>query len=441
VTSASLLDRHYANLKEAGTVRTDVGNVDTAMARAVKVIEATYTVPYVAHAPMEPGCATAIVTADRVDVWPTTQHPDRALDEVARELGIAPEKVYVHSTFLGGGYGITNGVGRDSLYRQAVAIAKTLNGRPVKLLWTREEDWGFGLRPRPMGVGIFKAALEADGWPIAIEAHTTGQEYGGDQQYRGLTAIPYFIPHYRYTQHIPTSHVPCIQRRATGSSTNAFYLESFIDELAHAAGKDPYMYRRELIARNPAAPKPGVGGFLLRDEWLQALDTVAKASGWGTPLPQGWGRGIAIDDRRRPTRNSKTVVAEVLTVEVTRRGEVKLHRVNVVFDQGFSLVNAQSVRKQIEGQIAWGWDDTVHHAVTIKDGRAVETNFDTLPVSRMNEYPKDVNITFMKSNHWLYGTGEEAIPQIAPAVCNAVFKITGKRIRSLPLKNHDLSWT
>jgi isoquinoline 1-oxidoreductase beta subunit len=411
------------------------------MRGAVKVVEATYTVPYVAHACMEPGCATAIVTTDRVDLWPTTQHPDRALDEAARELGMSPEKVYVHSTFLGGGYGITNGIGRDSLYRQAVAIAKTLNGRAVKLLWTREEDWGFGARPRPMGVGVFKAGLDADGWPIAIEAHSTGQEYGGDQQYRGLTAIPYFVANYRYTQHIPTSHVPCIQRRATGSSTNAYYLESFIDEMAHAAGKDPYLYRRELIARNPPSPKPGVGGFVLRDEWLQALDTVAKTARWGTPLPEGWARGIAIDDRRRPTRNSKTVVAEVLTVEVTKRGQVRLHRVDVVFDQGFSLVNPLSVRKQIEGQINWGFEDTMYDALTIKDGRAVETNVDQYPFSRMNEYPREVNIAFMKSNHWLYGTGEEAIPHVAPAICNAVFKITGKRIRSLPLKNHDLSWS
>jgi isoquinoline 1-oxidoreductase beta subunit len=295
-----------------------------------------------------------------------------------------------------------------------------------------------------MGVGVFKAGLDANGWPIALEVHTIGQPYDGpDQQWRGLTSPPYFVPSYRYTVHVATSHVVCVPRRATGGSTNAFYLETFIDELAHAAAKDPYLYRRELVARNPVG-KPGVGGFLVRDEWLTALDAVAKMSGWGTPLPEGWARGIAIDDRRRGmamTENTYTTVcAQVHTVSVSRRGEVRLHRTDVAFDEGFSLVNRLSVLKQIEGQIAWGFSDALHQGVTIRDGRAVEVNFDTYTVSRMNEYPKEVNIAFFKTNKWIYGVGEEAIPQVAPAICNAVFKITGKRVRSLPLKNHDLSW-
>ena len=143
---------------------------------------------------------------------------------------------------------------------------------------------------------------------------------------------------------------------------------------------------------------------------------------------------------RRPTRNSTTAVAEIHTVSVSKQGQVRLHRVDIAFDQGFSLVNPLTAKKQIEGQIAWGWDDTMYQEGTIKDGQVVECNFDQYPVSRMNEYPREVNIQFVKSNHWLYGLGEEAIQHIAPAICNAVFKVTGKRIRSLPLKNHDLSW-
>jgi isoquinoline 1-oxidoreductase subunit beta len=452
LNSASLLEGHFAALKAAGDVRTEQGNVNTAMGRAAKIVEATYTVPYVAHACLEPASVTAAVTGDRVDVWTGTQQPDRALPEISQEAGIAPEKVFIHQLFLGGGYGITNvgaglannSTGRGSVLRQAVAIAKTLNGMPVKVLWTREEDWGFGVRPRPMGVGTLKAALDGDGWPIAIEVRTSGQHYGGDQQYRGLTAWPYFVPNYRYTTHDQTSHVPIVQRRATGSSTNCYYVESFIDELAHAAGKDPYLYRREMLLRNPNSK--GIGGFTptQRDEWVKALDMVTKMAGWGTRLPAGWARGIAIDDRRRGMEQTDstymTVVAEVHTVEVTGRGQLRLHRVDVVFDEGFSFMNRLSIRKQIEGQIAWGYDDTMHHAVTINQGRAVETNFDTLPVSRMNEYPREVNIAFMKTGKWIYGAGEEAIPQVAPAICDAVFRITGKRIRSLPLKNHDLSW-
>ena len=262
----------------------------------------------------------------------------------------------------------------------------------------------------------------------------------GDMGYRGLSAPPYFTPNYRLTIHAPKTHVPIGTRRGTGAAPNGFYMESFIDELANIAGKDPYMYRRELILRNPDEPKRGIGGFVHRDDFVRALDMVAKMSGWGTPLPEGWARGIAIDDRRRPTRTTSTICAQVHTVEVTKRGQLTLHRVDVVFEQGFALMNPLSVRKQIEGQIAWGYDDTMYQATTIEDGHAVERSFDKFPVSRMNEYPKQINIQFMKTNRWITGAGEEAIPQIPPAILSAVFKITGKRFRSIPLKNHDLSW-
>ena len=167
---------------------------------------------------------------------------------------------------------------------------------------------------------------------------------------------------------------------------------------------------------------------------------AAKMSEWGSPLPEGWARGIAIDDRRRPTRTTSTICAQVLTVEVSKRGELKLHRADVAFEQGFAFMHPLAVRKQIEGQINWGFDDTMHQATTLKDGRAIERNFDAFPVSRIRDYPKEVNISFFKSNRWITGAGEEAIPPIPPAICNAVFKITGKRFRSIPLKDHDLSW-
>jgi isoquinoline 1-oxidoreductase beta subunit len=228
-------------------------------------------------------------------------------------------------------------------------------------------------------------------------------------------------------------------------------MEIFIDELAHAAGKDPYQYRRELIARNPPEPPQadrfkgtGVGGFRYRDDWLKALDMVAKMSGWGTPLPEGWARGIAIDDRRRGVGRGNgrqgTICAAVHTVEVTKRGQVKVHRADVVFDAGYSLVNPLTVRKNIEGQIAWGYSDAMYQEITIKDGAAVECNFDTYGVSRMHEYPKEVNIAFLHTAKWIEGAGEEAIPTVTPAMYNAIFAITGKRIRNVPLKNHDLSW-
>ncbi len=437
VNSASLYEAHMAAAKERGETKTDEGNVDVAMGRAAKVVEAVYSVPFSPRARMEPGNATVLVTDSRVDIWSGDQDPQGLLRRAAKLTGIAPENVYIHSTFQGGGYG-SNGNGPQG--EQAVAVANAVRGRPVKMLWTREEDWGTGTKYRPMSVCLFKAGLDREGWPIAIEVRHSTTWNLGDMGHRGLSAPPYFVPNYRLTIHAPKTHVPIGTRRGTGAAPNGFYMESFIDELANAAGKDPYLYRRELIARNPAEPKLGIGGFVHRADFLKALDMVAKMSGWGTPLPEGWARGIAIDDRRRPTRTTSTICAQVHTVEVSKRGQLTLHRVDVVFEQGFALMNPLSVRKQIEGQIAWGYDDTMYQATTLQDGRAVERNFDKFPVSRMNEYPKQVNIAFMKTNRWITGAGEEAIPQIPPAILNAVFKITGKRFRSIPLKNHDLSW-
>jgi isoquinoline 1-oxidoreductase beta subunit len=237
----------------------------------------------------------------------------------------------------------------------------------------------------------------------------------------------------RVTNHSARFHVPVSTRRATGSPANLFYIESFIEELAHAAGKDPYQYRRELIARN---------NFVFKEDWLTALDMAAEMSGWGKPLPEGWARGIAIDDRREDRRHPDvcTVCAMVCTVSVSRRGQVRLERVDVAFDEGFGFVNPLTVKKQIEGQIYWGYDDAMHQEFTVKDGRMVQSNFNTFKISRINEYPPTVNIRFFKTKHWLEGVGEEAMSQIPPAMVNAVFHVTGKRVRHLPLKNHDLSW-
>jgi isoquinoline 1-oxidoreductase beta subunit len=436
----------FETMKQPGTiVLEEGGSYAAAKSKAAKVVEATYTVPYLAHARMEPGNATAMVTPDRVDVWTGDQSPQFGLLRAADEAGVSPDKVFIHTTFLGGGYG--GGGGSDQI-RQAVAVAKTLNGRPVKLLWTREEDMRLGEKYRPMGIGRFEAALDADGWPLAISMRTTSDRYDrsltpagtyknmvSEQAVRGLHELPYFVPTLYYDVHTRNSHVPVGFRRSTGSGVNVFYLESFVDELAHAAGKDAYAYRRELIARNTK--------FRDRDDWLKALDMVAKMSGWGTPLPEGWARGIAADDRRRaaPTRSATSLCAQVATVSVSRSGLVRLERVDVVFDEGFSLVNPLSVRKQIEGQIAWALSDAKWQEITIKEGRAVEGNFDQYQIARMADYPPQINIAFLKTNNkWISGVGEEACPQIAPAMAQAIFKITGKRLRSLPFGKQDLSW-
>lgn len=433
------------SLKKPGIVVLDEGgSYAAAQAKAAKTVAATYMVPYLAHARMEPGNATAMVTPGRVDIWTGDQAPSQALQRAAQEAGVTPDQVFVHTTFLGGGFG--GGGGADQV-RQAVAIAKTLNGRPVKLLWSREEEIRQGEKYRPMGIGSFEAALDADGWPIAISMRTTGDRYDSretpagtyknntaEQAVRGLHELPYHIPVRHYDVRTLNSHVPVGFRRATGSSVNVFYLESFINELAHAAGRDPYQYRRELVARNANFPN--------RDDWLKALDMVAKMSGWGTPLPKGFARAIAIDDRRRPSRSSVAICAEVVTVSISKSGDLRLERVDCVFDEGFTLVNPLSVRKQIEGQIAWALGDSMWQEVTVREGRVVQGNFDDYRIARMDDYPLEVNIEFLKTdNKWISGVGEEAIPQIAPAIAQAVFEITGKRIRTLPLGNHDLSWS
>jgi isoquinoline 1-oxidoreductase beta subunit len=443
-TTPDIIAANFETMKKAGTVVLEEGgSYSETKAKAAKVVEATYQVPYLAHVRMEPGNATAMVTANRVDVWTGAQTPDVALMRAAQEADVTPDKVFVHTTFLGGGYG--GGGGSDQV-RQAVAVAKTLNGRPVKLIWTREEDMQLGEKYRPTSIARFEGALDADGWPLGIWLRTIGDRfepintpagtYGNlvaEQNVRGLDRIPYFAPAIYYDVHTQNSHLPVGFRRSPGSAENVFYLESFIDELAHAAGKDSYEYRRELIARNSK--------FRDRDDWLKALDMVAEMSRWGKPLPEGWAQGIAIDDRRRTSKITVALCAEVATISLSKRGQLRLERIDCVFDEGFSFVNPLTVRKQLEGQIAWAFGDTMWQEITVGDGRVVQENFHQYRIARMEDYPPQINIEFLKTNNkWISGVGEEAIAPIAPAIAQAVFKITGKRIRSLPLGKHDLSW-
>ena len=412
-----------------GQVLSQRGNVENAMRAAVTVVEASYSVPYLARARMEPGNATALVTDDRVDIWIGDQSPQETRFSASQIAGVPQENVYVHTAHLGGGYG-RNGNGPQA--EHTIMVAKAAKGRPVKLQWTREEDWSAGTTYRAMGNARLRAGLDADGYPIAMDVRAASDRNAAAPE-RGL--VPgYFVPNLRVSNHFADFHVPCSTRRGTGSPSNVFFVESFIEELAHAAGKDPYKYRRELISRH---------NFVFKDDWLTAIDMVAEMSGWGKPLPEGWARGIAIDDRRgnREEVDVCTVCAVVCTVSVGKNGNVRLERVDFAFDEGFGFVNPLSVKKQIEGQVAWAWNDVMHQEFTVKEGRMQQNNFHNFPVSRMNEYPREVNIRFFKTNHWLDGVGEEAISPIPPAIVNAVFRITGKRVRSLPLRKHDLSWT
>jgi isoquinoline 1-oxidoreductase subunit beta len=236
ISSADLYKEHFASFQKSGKTLVDEGNIEAGFGKAAKIVEATYQLPYLSHFCMEPGNATAIITADRAELWCGDQVPSRALTQVSELTGLSPEKVYVNTTFIGGGFGGRGGWGKTGALQisQVVRVARALNGRPVKLLWTREEDLRVGDSYRPAGTSIFRAALNTDGWPIAVHVRSTGDH--GEK--RGLVEMPYFTPNYRYElMRTVEFHVPWGPRRGTGASLNTFYMESFIDELAPCRGQ------------------------------------------------------------------------------------------------------------------------------------------------------------------------------------------------------------
>jgi isoquinoline 1-oxidoreductase beta subunit len=416
-----------AALNEPGRVRVNQGDVDAAFAGAAKVIEATYSTPYLPRARMEPGNATVLVTNDRVDVWIGDQSPQETRFSASKITGIPEQNVYLHLCHLGGGFG-RNGNGPQA--EQALMIANAHRGTPIHLLWTREEDF-IGTTYRAMGVARLKAALDADGWPIALEVRTAMQQdgFGPETSFDG--ASRYYVPNYRFSNHTTRFHVPVGTRRGVGQAAHEFYRESFMDELAHAAGKDPYRYRRELIARTSLPYK---------EDMIRALDIAAEMSGWGKPLPRGTAQAIALEERGAETTRMATVSAMVHTVSISRDGKVKLERVDVAHETGFGLINPLSVKKQIEGQITWFYNDAMHQANTIREGRIAENNFNTFRLSRIDEDPPEINIRFFKTGHWLLGMGHDRATSVQSAIADAIFQITGKRVRDLPLGGQDLSW-
>jgi len=426
--SAGMRATLLAALDRPGRVRVDQGNVEDAFARASKVIEATYSTPYLPRARMEPGNATVLVTNDRVDVWIGDQSPQETRFSASKITGIPEENVYVNLCHLGGGFG-RNGNGPQA--EQAIMIANAHRATPIHLLWTREEDF-IGTTYRAAGVARLKAGLDADGWPIALEVRTSMQEDGFGPESSFDVASRYYVPNYRFSNHTTKFHVPVGTRRGIGQAAHEFYRESFMNELAHAAGKDPYRYRRELIARTSLPYK---------DDMIRALDLAAEMSGWGKPLPRGMARAIALEERGAETNRMATISAMVHTVSISREGKVKLERVDVAHETGFGLVNPLSVKKQIEGQITWFYNDAMHQANTIKDGRIVENNFNAFKLSRIDEDPPEINIRFFETKHWLLGMGHDRATSVQSAIGDAIFQITGKRFRDLPYAGQDLSWS
>ena len=400
------------------------GDVDAAFAAPAKLVEAVYEVPYLAHAPMEPLNATAHWQPDRIDVWMGTQSPESSIALAAKAGGVDPKAVFVHNCFLGGGFG--RRAVNDEL-TQAVEVSKAL-GRPIKLIWTREEDIRSD-RYRPQAALRMRAALGGDGSPAGFEFSTAvgsitrslgwGEVKDGveRQAVEGLANCPYRAGALHVGVNLKNTHVPVMFWRSVGSSQNAFAVESFIDEAAHAAGRDPLEYRRALLQGRP--------------DFLAVIDKLADKGDWGKPLPKGVGRGMAIHEA------FGTIVGEIAEVEVSDGGEVRVQRVVACVDCGH-LVNPLTAAMQIESAVLYGLTAALFGEITIKQGRVEQGNFDSSPIARMADAPVIETYFALSGGDKWGGLGEPGTPPIAPAIANAVFAATGKRIRSLPLKNVSL---
>ena len=448
LSSSDLFAQYRATLDRKGPTAVDEGDVEASLRGATKIVEAEYQLPHQAHAQMEPPNCTAQVTADRAEIWIGTQAPDNAMLTVAKLTGLPSDKVFVHNCFEGGGFGRG---GMHGELEQAVTVAKALGGRPVKVLWTREEDLGHVNGFHPMGMARMTAGLGPDGMPIAIWVRIAGNDaregkprlvYGkykaqvAHQLLRGFHLFPYGVPNLRVEINTMKTFVPCSTWRSTGSHANVFYLESFVEEMARAAGRDPIEYRRALISA------AGAGSFEdnAKADWLKALDLVAEKAGWGRPLPKGTGIGFAIDDRKSVGGRGIVVVAMGVTLSVSQSGAVTIERMDIVHEQGHAIINPEAAERQIRGMMAWGLGPVFNQEISFRDGAVEQSNFHEYAPTLMNEFPRQIGINYMKTDRWISGIAEEAVPLIAPAILNAIHMATGKRIRSIPLRNHDLSW-
>jgi isoquinoline 1-oxidoreductase subunit beta len=398
------------------------GDVDGAMSRAVRRIEAEYELPLLAHATMEPINTTIHVRSDGCDVWVGTQVPAIAQQLVCQVTGLPAEKVAVHNHLLGGGFG--RRLEADSI-KQAAELARQVS-YPVKIIWSREEDIQHDLY-RPAYYDRLQAGLGADGLPVAWVDHVTGgsilAHYAAlpegkldDDAVEGAAEPPYDFPaiHVDWTRRDPP--IPFTWWRGVGPTHNVYVVESFVDELAHAVGRDPIEYRRAMLGKNPRARR--------------ALDLVAEKSDWGKPLSGGSGRGVSLHD------SFGSYLAVVAEVSVTPAGEIKLDRITAAMDCG-RTINPDSVKAQIEGGLIFGLTAALYSDITLKNGRVEQSNFNDYRMMRINETPK-IDVHLITNSEEPGGVGETGTVSAAPALANAVFAATGKRLRRYPIDRTQL---
>jgi isoquinoline 1-oxidoreductase beta subunit len=423
VDTVELFDAYRKLADTPGLTAATAGDPDAAFSKAAKIVEAEYLFPYLAHATMEPMNCTIQLTGKQCEIWTGTQLPGFEQAAAAKILGLEPEQVKVNTVFLGGAFGRRASAVSDYV-SEAAHIVKASDQQTVKMIWSREDDMRAGSY-RPAFLHKVKAAINAEGIPVAWKHIIVGQSLSDDTitidiaSVEGISDSPYLkaIPDHYVGLHSPKNSVPVLWWRSVGNTHTAAVMETMIDELAHAAGKDPLAYRQLLLKDHP--------------RHLTALNLAAEKAGWGTPLAAGRFRGMAVHE------SFASFAAQVVEISINEDGTIKVHRVVCAIDCGLA-VNPDGVKAQIEGGINFGISGVLLGEITLEKGYVKQSNFHDYVVARMHDTPPDIEVHIVDSNGKMGGVGEPGVPPVAPAIANAVFVATGIRLRDMPFSKFNL---